>query len=107
MLEAFDGLLFADLAVCDRPEHGLQLVKVPLPAMHLPEHGARKGPQLLGRFAQPVQDRIPTVSPLLPPIASRNVLLLQSLSNNTPYPSAKVRRRKDEHPCGHCGERNY
>src|SRR6266446_6953148 len=36
--------------------------------------------------------------PLLPPIASRNLLLLPSLPNSIPYRQANVRRRKDE-PC--------
>src|SRR5712691_6260962 len=38
----------------------------------------------------------PTVSPLLTPVASRNVLLLQSLPDSIPYRQAKVRRRKDD-----------
>lgn len=42
----------------------------------------------------------PTVSPLLTPIASRNILLLQSPPDITPYRPAKVRRQKDEHPVG-------
>src|SRR5262249_10228532 len=39
---------------------------------------------------------IPTVSPLLTPITSRNVLLLQSLPNSIPYRQDNVRRRKDD-----------
>ena len=38
----------------------------------------------------------PTVSPLLTPFASRNLLLLQSLPNSIPYRQANVRRRKDD-----------
>jgi hypothetical protein len=38
----------------------------------------------------------PTVSPLLTPITSRNVLLLQSLPNSIPYRQDNVRRRKDD-----------
>src|SRR5262249_4525753 len=43
---------------------------------------------------------IPTVSLLLTSVASRNLLLLQSLPDNIPYQPAKVRRRKDEHCVG-------
>src|SRR4030095_8999008 len=43
-------------------------------------------------------DTRPTVSPLLPPIASHNLLLYQSLPNSIPYRQVNVRRRKDE-PC--------
>src|SRR5207244_8102410 len=39
---------------------------------------------------------IPTVSPLLTPIASRNLLLYQSLPIRILYRQAKVRRRKDD-----------
>src|SRR5437870_1560388 len=42
----------------------------------------------------------PTVSPLLTPVASPNILLLQSLPNSIPYRQAKVRRRKDAHRVG-------
>src|SRR6266849_6032547 len=38
----------------------------------------------------------PTVSSLLTPIESHNILLLQSPPDNPPYPPAKVRRRKDD-----------
>src|SRR5216683_8271711 len=38
--------------------------------------------------------------PLLPPIASRNLLLLQSLPNSIPYRQDNVRRRKDAHRVG-------
>src|SRR5215813_3771193 len=41
---------------------------------------------------------IPTVSPLLTPITSRNVLLLQLLPHSIPYRQDNVRRRKDD-PC--------
>src|SRR5438132_13952883 len=37
----------------------------------------------------------PTVSPLLPPVSSRNTLLLQSLPTNTPFWQVNSRRRKD------------
>src|SRR5262245_1797940 len=37
-----------------------------------------------------------TVSPLLPPVASRNLLLYHSLPTHMPYREAKVRRRKDD-----------
>src|SRR5882672_8493043 len=43
---------------------------------------------------------IPTVSPLLTQVASRNVLLLQSLPSSIPYRQANVRRRKDAHHVG-------
>jgi hypothetical protein len=38
----------------------------------------------------------PTVSPLLTPVASRNLLLYQSLPTRIRYRQAKVRRRKDD-----------
>src|SRR5262249_37852223 len=38
----------------------------------------------------------PTVSPLLTSVASRNLLLYQSLPTRIPYRQAKVRRRKDD-----------
>ena len=38
----------------------------------------------------------PTVSPLLSPAPSYNLLLLQSLPANTPYRQGNVRRRKDD-----------
>src|SRR5712692_6119145 len=38
----------------------------------------------------------PTVSPLLTLVASRNLLLYQSLPTRIPYRQAKVRRRKDD-----------
>src|SRR5690348_5123931 len=37
-----------------------------------------------------------TVSPLLIPVASRNLMLYQSLPTHMPYREAKVRRRKDD-----------
>src|SRR5690349_18524515 len=40
--------------------------------------------------------RRPTVSPLLTPITSRNVLFLQSLPHSIPYRQDNVRRRKDD-----------
>src|SRR5713101_7507546 len=42
----------------------------------------------------------PTVSPLLTPPTSHNILLLQSLLNSIPYRQDNVRRRKDEHRVG-------
>jgi hypothetical protein len=39
---------------------------------------------------------IPTVSPLLTPVSSRNTLLLQSLPTNTPFWQVNARRRKDD-----------
>jgi hypothetical protein len=42
----------------------------------------------------------PTVSPLLTPVASRNLLLYQSLPIRIPYRQAKVRRRKDDTSVG-------
>ena len=51
-----------------------------------------------------VKDR-PTVSPLLTSVASCNLLLLQSLPDSTPYRSANVRRRKDEHRVGTAARR--
>src|SRR5499427_6178387 len=47
-----------------------------------------------------VSQSIPTVSLLLTPVASRNLLLLQSLPDSIPYRPANVRRRKDEHCVG-------
>src|SRR6058998_3270503 len=38
----------------------------------------------------------PTVSPFLPPVSSRNALLLQSLPTNTPFWQVNSRRRKDD-----------
>jgi hypothetical protein len=43
---------------------------------------------------------IPTVSHLLTPIDSRNLLLLLSLPNRIQHRQAKVRRRKDEQHVG-------
>src|SRR6267378_4802538 len=43
---------------------------------------------------------IPTVSPLLTPPTSHNILLLQSLLNSIPYRQDNVRRRQDEHRVG-------
>src|SRR4029434_7537435 len=43
---------------------------------------------------------IPTVSHLLIPIASRNLLLLLSLPTRIQHRQAKARRRKDEHHVG-------
>ena len=42
----------------------------------------------------------PTVSPLLTPVTSRNILLLPSLPNSIPYRQDNVRRRKDAHRVG-------
>src|SRR6266568_5193554 len=42
----------------------------------------------------------PTVSPLLTPVTSHNILLLQSLPNSIPYRQDNVRRRKDAHRVG-------
>src|SRR2546426_10942409 len=42
----------------------------------------------------------PTVSPLLTPVTSRNILLLPSLPNSIPYRQDNVRRRKDAHRIG-------
>src|SRR5262245_52839364 len=39
---------------------------------------------------------IPTVSPLLTLLSSRNTLLLQSLPTNTPFWQVNSRRRKDD-----------
>src|SRR6516164_2872230 len=41
-----------------------------------------------------------TVSPFLTPVASRNLLLYQSLPTHMPYREAKVRRRKDDTSVG-------
>src|SRR5262247_2936757 len=49
---------------------------------------------------------IPTVSPLLTPITSRNILLLQSLPNSIPYRQDNVRRRKDDTCLGTAARRN-
>src|SRR5437867_5982216 len=38
----------------------------------------------------------PTVSPFLPPVSSRNALLLQSLPTNIPFWQVNARRRKDD-----------
>jgi uncharacterized membrane protein len=43
---------------------------------------------------------IPTVSPLLTPVASRNLLLYQSLPIRIPYRQAKLRRRNDDTSVG-------
>src|SRR5262249_32287722 len=43
-----------------------------------------------------VMQYIPTVSPLLTPVSSRNTLLLQSLPTNTPFWQVNSRRRKDD-----------
>ena len=45
-------------------------------------------------------------APLLPPVASRNLLLYQSLPTSIPYRHANVRRRKDDTRRGHSGKRN-
>jgi hypothetical protein len=46
-----------------------------------------------------------TVSPLLPPVASRNLLLYQSLPTRMPDREAKVRRRKDDTGVGTATQR--
>src|SRR5262249_28736059 len=43
---------------------------------------------------------IPTVSPLLTPVVSRNLLLLQSLPTMISHRQDNVRRRKDVHRVG-------
>src|SRR5262249_15340175 len=43
---------------------------------------------------------IPTVSPVLAPVTSRNLLSLQSLTNSVPYRQDNVRRRKDAYRVG-------
>src|SRR5437879_3876361 len=48
----------------------------------------------------------PTVSPLLTPTASRNVLFLQSLPTSIPYRQGNVRRRKDDPRVGTAARRN-
>jgi hypothetical protein len=56
-------------------------------------------PDRYGEFLRPenqVAQFIPTVSPLLTPVASCNLLLYQSLPTHIPYRQAKVRRRKDD-----------
>src|SRR5215475_806810 len=53
--------------------------------------GLRKRPVFL--FVR--SEAIPTVSPLLILVTSRNILLIQSLPNNIPYQQDNVRRRKD------------
>src|SRR6266568_2387661 len=50
--------------------------------------------------------RIPTVSPLLTPAASRNLSLLQSLPTSIPYRQGNVRRRKDDPCVGTAARRN-
>jgi hypothetical protein len=48
---------------------------------------------------------IPTVSPLLTPITSRNILLLPSLPHSIPYRQDNVRRRKDDPGVGTAARR--
>jgi hypothetical protein len=47
-----------------------------------------------------VETHTPTASPLFTPIASRNLLLYQSLPASIPYRHALPRRRKDEQRVG-------
>jgi hypothetical protein len=47
-----------------------------------------------------------TVSHLLTLVASRNLLLYQSLPTRMPYREAKVRRRKDDTHVGTAARRN-
>src|SRR5215510_13171007 len=54
------------------------------------------GSTAMSHNAFTISEPIPTVSPLLTPITSRNVLLLQSLPNSIPYRQDNVRRRKDD-----------
>src|SRR5262245_27836006 len=51
-------------------------------------------------YGLPLLFNKPTVSHLLTPIASRNLLLLLSLPTRIQYRQAKVRRRKDEQHVG-------
>src|SRR5437867_2540834 len=53
-----------------------------------------------GQWPRSVEGIRPTVSPLLTPVTSRNILLLQSLPNSISYRQDNVRRRKDEHHVG-------
>ena len=49
-----------------------------------------------GKVLYGLGPRKPTVSPLLTPVTSRNILLLQSLPTNTPFWQVNSRRRKDD-----------
>src|SRR6266478_6298793 len=53
-----------------------------------------------------IHDFRPTVSPLLSPTSSHNLLLLQSIPTNTPYRQGNVRRRKDDTRVGTAARRN-
>ncbi len=48
----------AEFAILHSPQHRIQLVELHLTYVDLTQEGARKGPQLLRRFHQPVQHGI-------------------------------------------------
>jgi hypothetical protein len=58
MLKPLQGVLFADLASFDAAQHGIQLIELQLSHMQVTEEIRREGPQVLGRFHQPVQHGI-------------------------------------------------
>ena len=53
--EAREGFVFADCAVLESPEHDVQLVELDLLEAEVVEQVARKGPQLVGGFDEPLQ----------------------------------------------------
>ena len=57
-LQALNGLVLAEVAVFDCPQHGVELIEVHLLDVHLAQEIGGKGPQVLRRFHQPVQDRL-------------------------------------------------
>src|SRR6266446_10872566 len=70
------------------------------PMERLGSHKAWKGQGATRHLQHSALSPIPTVSPLLTLVASRNILLLQSLPNSIPYRQANGRRRKDAHRVG-------
>src|SRR5262249_18249421 len=56
--------------------------------------------KLTAYLAKKLAFATPTVSPILAPATSRNLLSLQSLPHSIPHQQDKVRRRKDAHRVG-------
>src|SRR5215510_8911203 len=57
-LQAFDGVGRADVASLDRAEQGKHLIELDLRDAYVVQDISGKGLELLGRFDQPLQDRI-------------------------------------------------
>ena len=57
-LKALAGVGCTALAILDATQHGIQLVKLPLRAVHAAQKVARDGLALFGGFHQPLQHRV-------------------------------------------------